>query len=163
MATIDATVGGANSNSYVTLVEADAYFADTLRAAIWEALYPGDKEVALIESATDIDMESYVGSKTDSDQALKFPRTDIWTDERVAYDSDAIPRAVKSAQCELAYIKLTDPDSLETDGLSRYKSISLGQGEIAVTPRHGLDNHLPDKVLRLLSHLKSGSMRAVRS
>jgi len=159
---IDATVGGASSNSYATLAEADAYFAAGLRADTWDSYAPNKKEAALLEAAADLDLEIYLGSKTDTDQALKFPRASIRDVDGNLLADDAIPQNVKSAQCELAFVKLSDPDSLEVDGLARYKQISLGQGEIDVTPRQGQPT-LPSKVMRLLGNLINNSIRAVRS
>ncbi len=42
-ATIDATLSGANSNSYVTLIEADDYFDSRLYSDVWTATLDDDK------------------------------------------------------------------------------------------------------------------------
>lgn len=41
---LDATVGGANANSYLTVAEADAYFAARLHSDVWDALSEGEGE-----------------------------------------------------------------------------------------------------------------------
>ena len=117
---IDATVGGENSNSYVTLTEADTYFADRLRVDAWSGASSADKEKALLTACRHIEAcrirvhrrpYGYPGELPDAmgrpydplapsnpDQALSFPRK---KDE----DNDgnfAIPKRVKDAQCEEA-------------------------------------------------------------
>lgn len=117
---IDATVGSASANSYVTLAEAEAYFADRLRVDAWTGASSADKEKALLTACRHIEAcrirvhrrpYGYPGEPPDMmgrpydplapsnpDQALSFPR-------KKDKDNDgnfAIPRRVKDAQCEEA-------------------------------------------------------------
>jgi hypothetical protein len=121
---IDAAVSGANSNSYVTLVEAEAYFAARLRGEAWTVASSADKEKALLTACRHIEAGrirvhrrpyGYPGEPPDamgrpwdplalsnSDQALSFPR-------QRDKDNDghyAIPKRVKDAQCEEALAML---------------------------------------------------------
>jgi len=97
--TIDATVAGPESNSYVTLAFADAYFADTLEGREWLGFPSGDRARALISATRKIDMEfRFYGVRAFMLQALKFPRDGD-------YDADGnlrIPDGIEYAACELA-------------------------------------------------------------
>lgn len=95
MATLDATVGGAASNSYVTVAEADDYFASRLNTGNWAA---ADKDAALITAAYDIDsFFKWIGARTDDIQFMDWPR--IFVDD---VESNEIPFDIKRAQMELA-------------------------------------------------------------
>ena len=111
---IDATVGGATSNSYVTLTEAEAYFAARLNSATWTAASAGDKEAALLSACRHIDacrirvhrrpygyptaLAIDLLEQLNNDQALKFPRQR----DRDAAGTYIIPQPAKDAQCEEA-------------------------------------------------------------
>ncbi len=104
---IIATLSGVDSNSYITVAEADAYFAGRLHASAWETASTGDKEKALVTACRAIEGSRLnVNRRVVGDllspvvitQALGFPRyRDI--DATGAY---IIPEAVKRAQCEEA-------------------------------------------------------------
>lgn len=114
---IDATIGGADSNSYVTVAEADGYFAARLHADAWESASSEDKEKALLTACRHIEAARprvnrrpygypEVADTVDYDplapysatQALSFPRLR----DRDADGNLIIPQPVKDAQCEEA-------------------------------------------------------------
>ena len=117
---IEATPGGETSNSYVTLAEAETYFADRLRVDAWSGASSADKEKALLTACRHIEAcrirvhrrpYGYPGELPDAmgrpydplapsnpDQALSFPRK---KDMGSAGDY-AVPKRVKDAQCEEA-------------------------------------------------------------
>ena len=117
---IDATLSGATSNSYVTLAEANAYFANCLRAGAWTGASDADKVKALLTACRHSETcrirvhrrpYGYPGeppnamglpwdplAPSNSDQALSFPRQ-----RDKDNDGDyAIPNRVRLAQCEEA-------------------------------------------------------------
>ena len=112
---LDATLGGASANSYVTVAEADAYFATSFGRTAWGSALPANKEIVLIESTRLLDLlvswKGYVKSDT---QALRWPRTYVPTIDGVdtvleSYISDSIiPKDVKNAVFELAYSLLSN-------------------------------------------------------
>ena len=53
--TLDATIGGPNANSYVTLAQADAYFAGDARSQDWSNHSDAYKEAALIQATQWLD------------------------------------------------------------------------------------------------------------
>ena len=115
---LDATLGGASANSYVTVAEADAYFATSFGRTAWGSASAANKEIVLIESTRLLDLlvswKGYVKSDT---QALRWPRTYVPNiDGRYSgvgtiksYISDSIvPKDIKNAVCELAYSLLSN-------------------------------------------------------
>jgi hypothetical protein len=103
---IDATPGGENSNSYVTLQEAETYFAERLHASAWSGGSEADKEKALLTACRHLERHRYWDGGgpvfTDPRQRLTFPRKRD-TDEAGNY---VIPQPVKDAQCEEALVLL---------------------------------------------------------
>jgi hypothetical protein len=98
----DATVGGASSNSYVTLEEANTYLAGRLHADTWTSASDSDKEKALLTACRHVEQLRYWDGNrpafTDPRQRLTFPRVqDIDAD-----GAFIIPQSVKEAQCEEA-------------------------------------------------------------
>lgn len=115
---IDATVGGEESNSYVTLEEAEAYFAQRLHAAAWDDASEADHEKALLTACRHIEAcqirvhrrpygstSLFGGDPLEPaypTQALKFPRKR----DQDATGAYIIPRPVKDAECEEALVLL---------------------------------------------------------
>ena len=121
---IDATVGGENSNSYVSLAEAETFFVDRLHVDAWSGANSADKEKALLTACRHVEAcrirfhrrpYGYPGELPDAmgrpydplapsnpDQALSFPRK---KDKDNAGDY-AIPKQVKDSQCEEALAML---------------------------------------------------------
>src|SRR5687767_14396256 len=91
------TPGGASDNSYATRAEADSYFADHLYATDWTGATNATKEAALVTATRRIDEESFLGIKTSSGQALKWPRTDVYDEDGESFNSATIPARVKEA------------------------------------------------------------------
>ena len=90
-------IGGAESNSYLTVAEADALMPglpdDTCE---WEALTPAEKEFRLRMGASLIGKLPLRGHRSYRAQALEFPRS-VQSNQRV------IPDEVKEAQAMMAY------------------------------------------------------------
>ena len=108
--------GLSNSNSYVSVSEADAYNDAHIERTLWAALSTADKEAALAMATRVID-ESYQfnGSKNGTSQALQWPRRDARNpdDDDTVYPvtlsyrdnefpNDEIPKLLKNATIQLA-------------------------------------------------------------
>jgi len=162
--TIDATVGGSTSNSYVTLAEAVAYFEGRLNTAAWDVLTSDEaKNVALVSACRRIDQEEFSGVRSSLEQALAWPRWGASADG-IRVDSQEIPQRVKNAQCELALFMLQS-DLLADTGLEGFERVKVGPLE--VTPRHGRRaGALPENVRRELAPFlvtpSSNSIRFMR-
>jgi hypothetical protein len=102
---IDATPAGPNSNSYVSLADADAWFALGMQAAAWDAYVDADKSAALIEATRMIESLRLIGIPYDTDtpQALHFPLSDYTRWRSVVADEfeAALGTAVDLARSQL--------------------------------------------------------------
>lgn len=97
--------GLSTSNSYVSVLEADAYF-DThpYYADAWADMGLPDKERALISATMQLDsLVHWYGYITNSTQALDWPRTGVYDNEGRLIASNVIPTQVKYATMEMAY------------------------------------------------------------
>ena len=95
--------GSATADSYVTLVEADAYFTAHGSPSAWTALTDANKESALRYAAKWIDARyRWAGQRLYSTQALSFPRTSFVTNDDRYFASATIPSDLQALQCEAA-------------------------------------------------------------
>jgi len=98
------TVG---TDTYVTVVEADAYLAVRYGYETWALLDEPTKEKSLVSAAQQLDLLCvWYGDACEDDQVLAFPRT---------ADCPDTPIAIKNAQCEIAYA-INNAGSTSTDG-----------------------------------------------
>lgn len=148
---IDATAGGASSNSFATVAEADDYFSLRLFSEAWETASEADKEKALVTATrsmiariqeawevpslpgdmtirvvSDIgdDAETYIawsGDRSTSEQSLPWPRTGI-----PGVASDIVPDQVKVMQFEISLLAFqgdrTAENAATAQGLSGLKA-----------------------------------------
>lgn len=104
----DATIAGEDSNSYITLEEANEYASERGHAN-WDDLDDEDKIAALVNAAEFLDNQygkRLAGRKATASQYLQFPRLGIAgiTDKKDEFGEYIliIPKKVKYAQMELA-------------------------------------------------------------
>ena len=143
---IDATLSGPNSNSYVTLAEAESYFAARLHAASWISAANDLKAQALITACRHIEscrlrVDRHVSTMFRpvwTDQALSFPRLrDV--DASGAY---IIPPRVSDAQCEEALALLSfgaeqeRRAALQAGGVTSFSTEGLSEGYGNGAPSH---------------------------
>ncbi|MEA2018493.1 MAG: DnaT-like ssDNA-binding protein [Campylobacterota bacterium] len=112
--TLDATVGGTDSNSYVTLDEADTYFLSRANSSEWSNITDDEVKKSLLISATDrVSLEKFDGFLSNTSQALTFPRTDLPLIDGRDVDN-IIPKTIKRAVYELAIhmvsVDISKPD-----------------------------------------------------
>lgn len=156
---IDATVGGSASNSYVTLAEAETYFALRLYTDDWvNAASDTVKEQALIMAARRIDEESFVGYPVSTTQALKWPRYAAPVPDSFGpryYQPTEIPRLVKNAQFEYALLFVGQNETAQSD-LINYNKIKVGPIEIELNQPIS-SGVFPAEAARLLRDLRLNS------
>jgi hypothetical protein len=133
MATIDATVGGAASNSFVTELEQIAYVADRLNLSSWTTVsgstLTDDEKKALIEATREINRMRFIGARVNDTQALAWPRQNATNLDSATFDyfsTTVLPQRLKNATMELAvqFIEAgtTDVAALpDTDNVKRDK------------------------------------------
>jgi len=132
------TVG---TDTYVTVVEADTYFAARMGFDSWAVLDEPTKEKALVSATQQLDtLCSWYGSKCDSAQNLAHPRT---------ADCPDVPQDIKDAQCEIAF-PVSVNGTASTAGEQELKSMDA-QGKLewfeGVTPGNILVNPLVSSLL----------------
>ena len=122
--TIDATAGGANANSYMTLAQADAYveaMIESTDVGKWTTGTDDSRNRALTAAAERLDRERFLGARATDTQARQWPRTGVRKPDtyvntyatgfpfRISEDyftDTEIPDQIKRAQIELAvYLK----------------------------------------------------------
>ena len=138
MSLIKSDKGSKDSNSYVSLEEANSYFLTRLNSNEWDSASDDIKEKALIMATSTLDSLNFSGRKwkegaSDSDnyQSLKWPRYPDYNDpyllgiphlmsttvnEREWLDSKGepvIPKPLKDAVCEEAYFLLRSIKGLD--------------------------------------------------
>ena len=122
--TIDATVGGASANAFVTEVEQIAYMATRLNASTWTTVSgttcTNTEKQAMVEASRELSAMAWLGTRTDTTQFLSWPRFDVPDPDSPSgflYSSAAIPQRVKDATCELAFqfLKLGTEDLAAAD------------------------------------------------
>lgn len=132
---IDATIGGANANSYVDVPTADTFFDNRLNASAWNNVVDSDDKARALITATDrIDQEKYRGAKASSTQRLQFPRSGISYDDGLPVPTTTVPRQVCNATMELALALLAagKTDLLAATGLEQFKSIRAGTVDLTM-------------------------------
>lgn len=128
--------GLSNSNSYVSVAEADTYHAD-FGNADWAGASTEEKEAALVHATKAIDLlfgQDYLSTVVSSTQALLFPRLTFLINGWQVVQSDAVPRQLKEAVCEVALLRLNGVDVYSTpNNTSRIKSESVSAEGVSVS------------------------------
>jgi hypothetical protein len=108
--------GLATANSYVSLSEADDYFAPDLNfAATWDGLSDTAKEYSLAWASRILDQKTdWRGTRVDEDSGLRWPRSYVYDRDDNLIDDNVVPKPVKDATCELA--KYLQENDLTTGG-----------------------------------------------
>ena len=150
---LDATVGGASANTYVTLAQANAIVEGLIiddDVQVWEADSTSDdyRNRALYTAAQRIDRERFLGARVADTQALQWPRSGVrkpdtytnlyglsFPNRLVAdyYSDTEIPDRIKKAQVVLAVYLNNNRDALGLSGLENFNAVTIGS--INVTPR----------------------------
>lgn len=134
---LDATIGGAAANSYITLAYANQFFEKLLLPNAWDSATPDDQERALMTATQWLEEYDWVGRTATLTQALKWPRfglTDVLSgsDELILglYDETEMPVPLLNATCELAFYLLSlgaaGGAAALTTGLGPVSSLKIG-------------------------------------
>lgn len=136
--TLDPTVSGAASNTYVTLAEANTYFDDRPHSGVWTGAIDDNKIRALLLAARIIDQSiewdpERVGSpRSVIGQARFFPRVGTQKFEGdETFEDDELPPFSQDGQCEAALGFLAS-DRMADVGARGIESVGVGKGAVAV-------------------------------
>ena len=148
--TIDATAGGANANSYLTLADAQTIIDGMVEDAdvtAWASATTDQKNRALYTATQRLDRERFIGARATDTQALPWPRTGVRKPDtyvntyatgfpfRISEDyftDTEIPDQVKRAQVVLAVYLNNNKAGIGLSGLEDYKNVQIGS--LNVTP-----------------------------
>ena len=169
--TLDATVGGASANTYITLDDANAIIEGFVLSddnAAWDGSTTDNKNRALFTAAQRIDREKFLGARVSDTQALEWPRSGVrkpdtytnlyglsFPNRLVAdyYTDTEIPERVKKAQVVLAVYLNNNRNGLELSGLEDFEAVSIGN--INVTPRFSVGMGI-DRIPPIVDHYLMG-------
>jgi hypothetical protein len=94
-------------DSYLSLVDAETYFAKRIDVASWVAATEIEKEAALATASLQLNNLSWIGTITDVNQSLAFPRNGDYYDpmagKRIYLDPLVVPNRILVGVCEQAY------------------------------------------------------------
>jgi len=148
--TIDATVGGASANSYITLTDANTFVEKLILdddVSAWDGSSNDNKNRALTTAAIRVDRERFIGAQATDTQILQWPRVGVKVpDKHIStymigfpyrvttdyYTATEIPLQVKEAQVILAVYLNNNRDGLGLSGLEDFKNVKIGN--IDATP-----------------------------
>ena len=142
--TIDATIGGASANSYLTLAAAQAIidgFVEDDDVTAWATATTDQKNRALYTATQRLDRERFLGARATDTQALQWPRTGVRKPDtyintyavgfpfRITtdyYTDTEIPDRIQYAQVVLAVYLNNNRDGMGLSGIEDYKSVAIG-------------------------------------
>ena len=107
--TLDATLAGPTSNSYVTLAEATAIAQQEAFADKWNSTSDDDLIIGLIAATRWLETIDFAGDRCTSTQRLKWPRSGAVCDG-VTSDCTAIPFDIQEAEVILAWKYTQSPN-----------------------------------------------------
>lgn len=169
-AVLDATVGGANSNAYCTVIEAQWYFDTRLPLSGWDDA--DDQSVLLIMATRLLDAlarpfktlvpaqggvpayyrvrRQWTGAPATTTQRLAWPRTGMYDRNGNAIPSNVIPEDLKEAVSEFAGQLGLGDRSLDNDVVTQGVT-SVRAGSVSVTFKENIvPQVIPDAVYALL-------------
>lgn len=112
-ASIDATVGGASANSYLTINAATAISETMLGTLSWTTATTDQRTRALITATSGLETLQWIGERATTTQALSWPRTNAQCVDK-DYEATEIPREIELATFDLAEALLSDPTLLKS-------------------------------------------------
>ena len=172
---IDATVGGANANSYLTLADAQAIVDGLVQdddVTAGGSATTDQKNRALFTATQRLDRERYLGARATDTQALQWPRTGVRKPDtyintytvgfpfRITTDyftDTEIPDQIKYAQTILAVYLHNNTDGLGLSGLEDYKSVTIGKLSVTTAGSSGTSSgadRVPPMFERYLTGLR---------
>jgi len=151
----------ANSNTYISLEDAETYMEDRIDAT-WSAATDSQKNAALIEAAMYLNSLNWKGEKVVRDQSMELPRQNFYDGDGFEYTTSMIPARVLDAQVEAAREHLAGSTLMPTqapgDRIKR-KKIDVLEKEFFASANSGETSFT--KINGLLSGLIRGSKNGV--
>ncbi len=99
-----------DANTYISLADVDKYFSNRNNQN-WAAFDTAARELAIFNAVISLDglyQMRYLSQKIrDSEQGLQFPRYVFWDNYYRRYDQGEIPKPLKDAQSEIAFLDIS--------------------------------------------------------
>jgi len=136
-----------NTNSYVSIADANEYFDTRIDSANWFSAITDVKEQALVTATSMVDDNAWLGSAVSSSQALAWPRNNViyYSNKmgaQITIANTVVPTQVKIAVYEQALHLINNEDVLLGQTTS-YESISIGS--ISLSDSNGDVTRIPKK------------------
>jgi hypothetical protein len=137
-----------NSNSYCTLAAGDTYHEERLHVTDWTGATDDDKNRGLVQATRMLDeLIAWNGSKVDEDQALRWPRHNVYGPDGYTVDYESIPKFLREATAEFARLLIAS-DRGADDDTAGFKRIKVDVIELEMDKLDRSDT-LPDSVWRM--------------
>lgn len=124
--------GRSDAEAYVSVADADAYFAARSTPSAWSSSTNDQKEAALRMAAEFLDMTyglRWKGKRVSTTQALDWPRSGVEGKDGLLLSSSSLPEALVRANAELAArqrsAELVPDESAGTTDISK-ESVQVG-------------------------------------
>lgn len=146
------------TNTYVTLAEANTYFADKLHTAEWDSAFGATMEKALKEACRRMNRLVFKGQKLSETQLLAFPRIMPQFNRIgvIGFTTDSgVPEAVRAAQCEEALALLRFGNSARARAQEQ-NVVSVKFGDVTEEYRASLKLLSPEALELLKPYLAGG-------
>lgn len=161
---LNATVGSTSANSYPTVAEANAYFANRIHSSGWDSF--DDQAALLVTCSQMIDWYfKWKGVKVNDAQSMKWPRTGAVRRDGTVISETEIPPEIKIAVYELALSSVEEDRTSDFSlyGLEQVKAGSLMVKAAGSKSPPSAKKAIPEKVSKILSDLYiKGSLNVVR-
>jgi len=145
-----------NTNSYVSIADANEYFDTRIDSANWFSAITDVKEQALVTATQMVDENAWLGSAVSSSQALAWPRKNVIyysnkMGQQITIADTVVPEQVKIAVYEQALHLINNEDVLSGQSQT-FESISIGS--ISLSDSNGDVTRLPKKPAEALRPIK---------
>ncbi len=112
---LTATLAGPDSNSYVSLADADAIAGNLPFYAEWAAASIDERNIGLIISTSWLETLDYIGDRCTGTQSLKWPR-EKGSCDGIATVCSLIPYKIRQTEVMLAMAYIRNPSSFPDTG-----------------------------------------------
>jgi hypothetical protein len=157
--TFDSTPGSSTSNSYLSVSEADDYFAGRFGSDAWMTFSNAQKQQLIVTASKEIDNASFSGIKSKVIQSLQWPRRGCVDRDGVSIVDTVVPAKLKEAVCEMAYWIWTEEDRLLSDTeIQQVDTYQVGPINVSVNKSRVI---FPKKVTELLKAIGIGVLLGI--
>ena len=161
--------GRSDANAYANAADGDAYHEGHLYATAWTGALLASKEAALVMATRLIDGQfQFDGVRVNEAQALQWPREDCRDPDGADFlASDAVPKAVMNATCEMAReLLVADRTAAPAGEGLKYQNVGTTQTGYDKSDTRPVISHVAQALLAKYGSLlksKSGAVRLVRT